>query len=326
MRLPYSMPMPGMQQKGGKMKGLLMLAIACSLILSSCGSETAKDSDRLVIMASSFPSYDAARAIAGDRAELTMLVPPGSDTHSFDPSVLDAMKIENCDLFIYTGGESDAWLAGLSGNAKASFRLIDHVPVILYETETGIIEAEEEHDHQHERVADEHVWTSLTNEIAIISSLCDELCRLDPGSSDYYKANAAAYISSLEELRAGFQAVVDSAERREIVVADRFPLLYFASEFGLDWYAAFPGCASQSEPSARTVSALIDKVREDEIPVVFHMELSNTLLSSVIASETGAEVRQFNSCHMISKRDFDAGLTYVDAMRSNLRNLEEALN
>ncbi len=310
------------------MRYILLLLLAL-VLLSSCPGTESADDGRIDIIASSFPAYDAARAIAGTAADLSMLLPAGTDSHSYEPSVDDAMRIAGADLFIYNGGESDSWIDSIldSLDGVNSFRLVDHVPTVLYESEQGIVEGEEDHGHEHDHaMVDEHVWTSLENEMAIVDSLCMVISSIDPDNAETYRQRADDYISRIAGLRDEFRALADNSERRTIVVADRFPLLYFAREFGLDWFAAYPGCAAQSEPSARTVAAMIDYVNENSIPVVLHMELANTMLSSAIAAETGARVLQFNSVHNVSRRDFERGVDYISLMEENLAVLEEALN
>ena len=310
------------------MRYILLLLLAL-VLLSSCPGTESADDGRIDIIASSFPAYDAARAITGTAADLSMLLPAGTDSHSYEPSVDDAMRIAEADLFIYNGGESDSWIDSIldSLDGVNSFRLVDHVPTVLYESEQGIVEGEEDHGHEHDHaMVDEHVWTSLENEMAIVDSLCMVISSIDPDNAETYRQRADDYISRIAGLRDEFRALADNSERRTIVVADRFPLLYFAREFGLDWFAAYPGCAAQSEPSARTVAAMIDYVNENSIPVILHMELANTMLSSAIAAETGARVLQFNSVHNVSRRDFERGVDYISLMEENLAVLEEALN
>lgn len=310
------------------MRYILPLLLAL-VLLSSCPGTESADDGRIDIIASSFPAYDAARAIAGTAADLSMLLPAGTDSHSYEPSVDDAMRIAEADLFIYNGGESDSWIDSILDSLEGvnSFRLVDNVPTVLYESEQGIVEGEEDHGHEHDHaMVDEHVWTSLENEMAIVDSLCMAISSIDPDNAETYRQRADDYISRIAGLRDEFRALADNSERRTIVVADRFPLLYFAREFGLDWFAAYPGCAAQSEPSARTVAAMIDYVNENSIPVILHMELANTMLSSAIAAETGARVLQFNSVHNVSRRDFERGVDYISLMEENLAVLEEALN
>ena len=145
-------------------------------------------------------------------------------------------------------------------------------------------------------------------------------------NADTYIANSDSYISSLIEIKESFEEIIASSKRKTLVVTDRFPLACFASEFGLDYIAAFPGCASESEVSAKTVASLIDYVKDNNIPVVLHMELANTLLSNVVSDETGCKVLEFNSCHNISKREGLEGVTYVDLMKKNIDVIKEALN
>lgn len=303
------------------------------VILTSCtGGSQVTTVEGPFVVASSFPSYDAARAVMGGRGQLSMLLPPGSDVHSWEPTIEDVIRINEADLFIYTGGESDAWLDGILSQLDPSvtvFSLVANAPTVFYESEDGIVQGEEDgHDHEvhgHGSEVDEHVWTSLGNEMAIVQAIADTLSTIDPDGSDGYQANARAYITRIDEIKQDFQSVVDNAVRKEIVVTDRFPLLYFANEFGLEWMAAYPGCVAESEPSAKTVAALIDHVRDEDIPVVLHMELSNTMLSEAVAEETGAKVLEFSSCHNVSKRQFDEGLTYADLMEANVEVLREAL-
>ena len=316
--------MSAVHGEGGKMrKALPILLIICLFLLFSCGGSDESDDDRLEIIAASFPSYDAARAVTGDLASITMLVPPGGGEHSYEPSIEDVIRINESDLFIYNGGESDTWITYILScldDDTSLFSLLENASFTLYEDEENIVQREEVHDghdHAHGRVLDEHVWTSLANEIVIIQALCEEISSLDEDNRQVYESNAAAYIKDILEVQAAIRDIVKNSKRREIIVADRFPLLYFVTEFSL---------SSESEPSAKIVASLIDKVREDEIPVVLHMELANTLLSEVIAEETGAAVMEFSSCHNVSKRVFDSGITYVDLMRQNAAVLKEALN
>ena len=149
---------------------------------------------------------------------------------------------------------------------------------------------------------------------------------VDEANKDDYKKNGDSYIAELEELDAKFQNVVEHAERKTIVFGDRFPLRYFAEEYGLDYYAAFPGCAEDTEPSASTIAFLIDKVKEEKIPVVYHLELSNEKMADTICESTGAKKLLFHACHNISKEDFENGVTYVELMEKNVETLQEALN
>jgi zinc transport system substrate-binding protein len=273
-----------------------------------------------------FPPYDFVRAIAGDKANPVILLPPGAESHSFEPTPQDIIRIQNSALFIYVGGESDEWveriLDSLDTGKMKILALMDTVDVV----EEEIVEGMEEEEEEEEGTAyDEHVWTSPKNAGRIVQAITDALCEIDGANAGLYRRNAAAYLAALDELDGEFQAVVDSANRKTIVFGDRFPFRYFADAYGLSYFAAFPGCSTETECSAATIAFLIDKIRSEKIPVIFHLELSNEKIADAISEETGAKKLLFHACHNISKRDFDNGLTYLELQKGNVGRLREAL-
>ena len=185
---------------------------------------------------------------------------------------------------------------------------------------------EEEAEESAETELDEHVWTSPVNAIKITEKLTDEVISIDEPNKELYESNRDSYIKELESIDNEIKKVVKNAKRKEIIFGDRFPFRYFVEEYGLTYYAAFPGCSEASEASAKTISFLINKVKEDKIPVIFHIELSNKKIAEAIAKETGAKVLEFNSAHNISKTDFDKNIGYIDIMKNNIVALKEALN
>jgi len=306
---------------------LLLAFVGCDF--SPSGQST--DSDKISIITSSFPPYDFAKQIVGDLAEVTMLLPPGGDSHSYEPSLKDMAKISNADIFIYVGGESDVWVDRILSTVDTSkmkiITLMDCVEVVEEEIKEGMTTEEHEHeeDEEHEPEYDEHVWTSPRNAVLIVEKITSALLNLDDNSSEYLK-NKVEYIDKLMELDQEFTDIVANAKRKTLVFGDRFPFLYFVKAYGLDYYAAFPGCADDTEPSIKTVSFLIDKVKNESIPVVFHAEMGNVKMATTIANDSGAVVRQLHACHNISKDEFAAGVSYVDIMKENAKVLKEALN
>ncbi|MDR0639902.1 MAG: zinc ABC transporter substrate-binding protein [Spirochaetaceae bacterium] len=490
------------------MKRFLFMIIVLSLsvcALFAGGKKAAAANGKPDVVAVNFPAYDFARQIAGDRVNLTMLLPPGAESHSFEPTPRDIIKIQECDVFIYTGGESDVWvdrildsfdsskiravrmmdavdvvveevvegmqddeehdhehaelnpadvedrpLSDFSGNWKTSvpylkdgsvdtyfehaaeesgmtpadvkamyinmmrtdypalkvtsdsiaingvsakatykgFKLVesDHgvSPWYMYETggtagvpkywvfndhghEAGrqeeeiahihalysntsfddifaienwaamyfdasatagdilaaMMHHEEEHEEEHEY--DEHVWTFPQNAKRVVRVITDVLCEVDGANAAVFRRNADVYSAQLDELDREFRAVVNGAKRKTIVFGDRFPFRYFADAYGLTYFAAFPGCSTETEPSAATVAFLIDKVKAEKIPVVFHIELSNERMADTIAEETGAKKLLLHACHNISKQEFDRGVTFLELQRANVPRLREAL-
>jgi zinc transport system substrate-binding protein len=212
------------------------------------------------------------------------------------------------------------------------FKLMDCVDLVEEELVEGMQpEAEESESSTQSETEetpemDEHVWTAPANAMKIVQKLSDTLCTLDSANQDTYKANTKTYLAQLQKLDDDFRQVIDNSKRKEIIVGDRFPFRYFCEEFGLTYYAAFPGCSTDTEADASTVAFLIDKVKEDQIPIVFHIELSNEQMCDSICEATGAKSELLNAVHNVSDSDFKAGVTYVSLMEHNVEVLKEALN
>jgi len=294
------------------------------------------DEDKLSVVSTIFPGYDFTREIAGETVSLSMLLPPGSESHSFEPTPQDIIKIQNCDVFIYIGGESDAWVEGILDSIDTSgmtiLSMMDLVDVVEEKIKEGMEDDEhghdDEHDEEHETEQaeyDEHVWTSPINAIRITKAITDTLCALDGKNAGIYQANRVAYTDKLERLDSSFREVVQSAGRDTLIFGDRFPFRYFVDEYGLDYFAAFPGCSTETEASAKTVAFLIDKVSAENIPVVFHIEFSNEKMADTICESTGAKKLLLHSCHNVTKSNFENGASYLELMAQNLENLREAL-
>ncbi|HWS28904.1 MAG TPA: metal ABC transporter substrate-binding protein [Clostridia bacterium] len=321
------------------MKRILCMALSAlfaATMLLGCGKAAAPadngDDGKISVVATIFPPYDFAREIAGEKADITMLLPPASESHSFEPTPQDVIKIQNCDVFIYVGGESDEWVNDVLSSMDTSnmkiVTLMDCVETVEEEIIEGMQDEEEEpaEGEAEEPEYDEHVWTSPRNAKLIVQKISDTLCEVDPANAGSYRENTTAYLARLDELDAQFQAVMDNAARKTIVFGDRFPFRYFADAYGLECFAAFPGCSTETEASAATVKFLIDKINAEKIPVVFHIELSNEKIANAISEATGAEVKLLHACHNISKADFEAGKSYIDLMTANVEALKEALN
>lgn len=307
------------------------IMIFCVVSFTGCGKK--ENSDKLTIIATSFPSYDFARAVVkdSDNIEVKMLLKPGSEMHDYEPTPQDIKNIKNSELFIYVGGESDEWvqdvLNDLDIEKSKTIKLMDLVNLKEEELIEGMEEEKDHGEHEHEEVLyDEHVWTSLDNAITIINKLKDEIIKIDNNNKDLYEKNASSYTEEISKLDLNIKEIVNNSKRKELIFGDRFPLRYFTDQYNLTYYAAFSGCSEQTEASAKTISFLINKVKTDDIPVIFHIELSSGKIAETISKETGAKVLEFNSAHNISQKDFDSGKTYVDIMKDNIEVLKEALN
>lgn len=312
-------------------KILIVTLVLIGLVFIT-GCDKKKDDGKLTIITSSFPGYDFARAITKDNKDITvkMLLKPGSEMHNYEPTPQDIKDIKNSDIFIYVGGDSDEWIDDILDNIDVKktkvvklMRLVD----LVEEEHVEGMEAEEDAVNEEEAPEyDEHVWTSPKNAITITKKLTKVIVGLDEDNRSIYEENSLKYISELESIDNRIEELVKNAKRKEIVFGDRFPLRYFADDYNLKYYAAFPGCSEQTEASSKTITYLINRVKKDKIPVVFHIELSNGKIAKTIAKETNAKVLEFKSAHNISQKDFDAGVTYVDIMNDNIKVLKEALN
>ena len=312
------------------------------------------DDGKISVVTTIFPPYDFVREIAGDEADIKMLLKPGEETHSYEPTPQDIIAIQNSDVFIYTSGENDVWvediLSSMPDSDLVTLRLVDCVETVEEEQVEGMkgsaghdhdeedyddvhgghtdeadeADGEDEEESPHE--ADEHVWTSPVNASLIAEQIKNVLSKADPDNRGMYEENTLAYQEQLAELDGQFREVVDHAKRNIMIFGDRFPFRYFADEYGLEYYAAFPGCAGDTEPSAATMAFLIEKVKEEKVPAVLKMELSSADIANAIAEATGTEVKVFYSCHNLSADDFENGETYLSMMQKNVETLKEVLN
>ena len=310
------------------MKRLICAILA---ILLAIPAMAMAQSERVTIVTTIFPAYDFARQIAGDDADVTMLLPPGGESHSYEPTPQDMIAIQKASLFVCNGGESESWLENvldsMGDNAPTTFRMTDQVTELSEELSDSMQAEEEAGEEQGDEVEmDEHVWTSPQNAILIVQALCDTLCEQDPAHAEGYRARTEAYTQQLQALDESFHQAVETGKRKLIVVGDRFPLRYFAAEMGLSFDAAFPGCSEDAEPSAQTVVSLVRKVKEEGVPVVFYIEGSSGKTAKIIAEETGAKALLFHSCHNIGSDELAAGETYLSLMTRNVEALKEALN
>ena len=310
----------------------IKIIILTIIIILLVGCTKTEEEKKINIIATSFPAYDFARAITKNVEDVNvkMLLKPGAEMHDFEPTPKDIINIEKSDMFIYVGGDSDEWVEKIIKkiNPKKTkiIKLMNQVETKVEEEVEGMEEEKEHHDEKHEEEYDEHVWTSPANAIKIIENLEKKIVKLDIKNKEKYENNKQYYINKLNEIDSEIRNIVLNSKRKEIIFGDRFPLRYFTDEYNLTYYAAFKGCSEQTEASAKTIAFLINKVKEDNIPVVFHIELSNQSLAREISKQTKAKVLEFHSAHNISKQDFKKGITYIDIMNKNIKVLKEALN
>lgn len=301
------------------------------LLPMGCADQSAGEDGALDIVCTIFPQYDLARSIAGDTkgVNIKMLMGAGQESHDYDPSSKDIAAIHGCDIFVYTGGESDSWIRDLLEGVDTENKTVISLMDIVDPMESETVEGMESEDHDHGAIDhveyDEHVWTSPKNAKIIADAIAEAMCLRMPEAAESFRRNRDSLAGRLDSLDQSFTELAASVESPTIIVADRFPLLYFCKEYGIGYFAAFAGCAASTEPSSKTVQFLIEKVKDEGIPAVFKMDLSSGNVADTVAEATGATVLTFYSCHTLSSADFEAGETYVSMMEKNLAALRTAL-
>lgn len=311
---------------------LMALVLACSFLTAACEAATP-----LRIVCTTFPQFDWTRQLLGDRAddvELTLLLDNGIDLHNYQPTADDIIKIARSDLFIYVGGESDAWVNDLLETSQNSRVKALSMLACVDAKEEEAVEGMQEEAHEcghahHEAEYDEHVWLSLRNAKTITRAIADALCEADPAHAETYRANADAYIAQLAELDAQYADMVRHAARTAILFADRFPFRYLADDYGLTYYAAFAGCSAETEASFKTIAFLAKKVDELNLPAVLAIEGGNHAIAETVVASTQAKnqvILSMNSLQSMTEADVQRGESYLSVMTQNLTILTQALN
>ena len=327
-----------------KFKGLVFTLMSFVVLLVGCDTDSKMGSvsDKLQIVTTLFPQYDFARVIGGDKVDVTLLLPAGMESHSYEPTPADIIKINKADLFIYTGESMEQWahsiIESVDSNEVYVLDVSKNVPLLApnstvednhdHEGENHDHEAEVEvgHDHSegdgHNHTYDPHIWASPKNAMIMVNNILEALCEVDSENADYYKDNANAYLAELEELDHELEDVVTNAKRDTIYHGGRFAMQYLTNQYGIHYVSA----PFEAEPSAALVAQMIKEIKEQNIPVIYYEELVDPKISQMISDETGAKMLLLHSCHNVSKEDFNNGVTYLSLMKQNVENLKVGLD
>lgn len=323
-----------------KMIGILLcvcmlFATGCNTGMEDFGEPVEGTEKKLKIVTTAFPPYDFARQLAGEQAEIWMLLKPGSEAHNYEPTPQDIIAIQECDVFLYIGGEAEDWVEQVldsTNNPKMKVLALmdcvegmEHVHDESCETKEGVLShGEDKGEHSHSGM-DEHIWTSPVNVMEISRQITACLIEAKPDKASYFEERLQKYMEQLEQLDHSFREIVRNSNGDTLFFGDRFPFLYFTEEYDLSYFAAFPGCSSESEPSAATMIDLVDKIREEKVSVVFTLALSSDKIADVLCEETGAKKLVLQDCHSISREDFENGETYISLMTKNAEQIKIAL-
>lgn len=326
-------------------KNIISAAAALAMgtfLLTGCGADqtTNKSSDKLSVVCTIFPEYDWTKQIIGsnsDNVQLTYLLSNGSDLHNYQPTADDMIRISDCDVFVYVGGESDKWVDEALGEARnKDMQVIDLMDVLDGSTKAEELkegmepeEEAEEEDDEEEIEYDEHVWLSLKNAEVCVSAIADALAKADPANADVYKSNSEAYIAELDALDGRFRTMLDSAAEKTLIFGDRFPFRYFVDDYGLDYYAAFAGCSAETEASFETIAFLAQKADQLGSSTIFTIEGSECSIAEAVVNSTrdkNQTIAVLDSVQSVNTDRISSGVTYLSIMEQNYDVLKEALN
>ena len=339
-----------MMKRYRKLQVIICVACIVSLLLIGCSKAKTTDSkvagdntSKIKVVTTLFPQYDFANQVGKDAVEVKILLKPGVESHTYEPAPSDIIEINKADIFLYTGDEMEPWVSKILDSLDSDVMIVDLSKNItldkvedhdhehedeesdedhLHEDESEEAEHEEDHVHSY----DPHIWTNPLNAKIMVEDIKAALSEVDKADKMTYENNAKEYLASLDQLDQDIREVVKQAKRDEVVFGGRFAFHYFFEEYGLDYVSAYDSCSSETEPSAKVIATIIDKVKEDQIPIIFYEEFANPKVAESIANATGAKTLLLHSCHNVSTDDYKNGATYLSLMYQNLENLKEALN
>lgn len=325
-------------KKYRKLQAVLSMAVIICLLLVGCSKSETTDSKvaegnnipKIKVVTTLFPQYDFVNQVGKDAVEVNMLLKPGVESHTYEPTPSDIIDINKADIFLYTGDEMEPWVSKILDSLDNDVMIVDLSKNIT-------LDEVEDHDHDHEHEDEEsddehvhsfdpHIWTNPLNAKVMVEDIKTALSEVDKTNAAAFETNANEYLASLDQLDQDIRDMIKGAKRDEVVFGGRFAFHYFFEEYGLDYVSAYDSCSAETEPSAKVIATIIDKVKEDEIPVIFYEELANPKVAESIASATGAKTLLLHSCHNVSTDDYKNGATYLSLMYQNLENLKEALN
>ena len=300
----------------------VMLSLIILLSFPAC-SDSSTDTKKLKIVATLFPQYDFANVISGGRAEVTMLLPYGTDSHTYEPSVKDMTAVADCDIFLYTGSEMEPWALTLLENSDSNAVIVDlSENITLLE---GVVHDSHNHSVDHAHDYDPHILTSPKNAIIMEDEILSAMCTADEKNAEYYIKNSQNLKVQLTELDGSLSEMAENYSGKTLYFGGKFAFLYMFTEYGFNYESPYQGCSDESEPSIKTISDICTKIQSDGTEYIFTEEMSENKVAKSIAEETDTELLVLHSCHNLSKNEAMAGETYITLMQKNIQNIRTAL-
>jgi zinc transport system substrate-binding protein len=304
---------------------VLFMFLLPAMLLSSCAKKEPRHHGKLQVVTTLFPLYDFARQIGGDKADVSLLLPPGVEPHSFEPRPDDIIRVNRADLFIFTNRYMEPWAAKIAAVADRKGLTVDASKGVTF-YRAGEEPADQRDDgHHHEAGGmDPHIWLDFGNDRIIVDNLLAAFTAKDPGNRDYYAANAATYKEKLADLDRRFKEGLAHCATRDFLHGGHFAFGYLARRYDLHYQSAY-ALNADAEPTAGKLTALIRQMQSSGLRYIYTEELLNPRIAEMIARETGAGLLRLHGAHNISKMDFDRGVSFISLMEENLKNLRTGL-
>lgn len=304
--------------------GLVSLLAILLIVAVGCGNQedAQPKSDKLKVVTTFYPMYDFTKNVVGDKADVTLLLEAGTDTHGYEPSAKEVALISDADVFIYNSEEMEVWVPSV-------LESIDTENTVVVNASEGIsllesTEEEDEHeaeDHHHE--VDPHIWLDPVLAQDEVSTIKEGLIAADPENEEAYEANATAYNEKLEALNQEFEQAFNGATKRTFVT-EHAAFAYLANRYGLE-QVSIAGISTEAEPSPAKLAELQDYVKANDIDYIYYAEASSSKIAETLANETGSKLEVLNPIEGITSEDQEKGIDYVQLMKNNLAALQKSI-
>jgi zinc transport system substrate-binding protein len=297
---------------------ILIIGLGVLVILNII-QKPKNSSQKITIVTTLFPLYDFAKNIGQDKVEVSLLLPPGIEAHSFEPKPSDIIKINNANIFVYTGEFMEPWAHDIIKSASKNVKIVDASKGIKF------IKEEQEQEHNHNGV-DPHIWLDFDNAKIMIKNITDALIEIDPQNSDYYQNNLKVYQDALSNLDYEYKNTLSVCKSKTIIYGGHYVFGYMAKRYGLEYLSAYQGFSPDSEPTAKDIIFLLEKIKKDNIKYIFYEEITNPKIAQILAKEANVKMIFLNGAHNLTKKDYESGASFISIMEENLKNLSRGLD
>jgi zinc transport system substrate-binding protein len=306
----------------------LVLMVSFLMVASCSKKQLAENTQKkLTVIASLFPIYDFAKNVGGDKVEVIPLLPPGVEAHSFEPRPADITKINDADIFIYTGKFMEPWVDDLAKSVtNKNLLTVDSSAGVTLIGQSNEFPQEDEHTgHHYAGAADPHIWLDFSNAQKMVNNICVALVKKDSQTKDFYLKNAADYNAKLSELDSEYRTSLAGCKNHTVIYGGHFAFGYMAKRYNLTFISAYKGFTPDSEPTPKNLAELIDKVKRLDVKYIYYEELISPKVAETLSEETGAQLLPLNGAHNVSKTDLAGGVGFISIMKKNLESLKTGL-